>query len=823
MGFILWYTCRSLGCQVKCRDWALEGDFRGARQEGVAGLPGRRIQPRCRRLGRWRRAKRCRAHFAELWSSSLSERVSSRDESRSPSIGSAEQFTNGEEEANQAFRAARQKAVYEKLRDPYFYPKGTLMRTLGWTSVPCIWETFAEAYGDIVALIDEHNPLHEPIRWTYATVYDEVRAFAAGLRHHGSTKLQPGDKVALFSENSARWLIADQSIMWNAAVTAVRGTAAPVEELAYIMEHSNAVGLVVDSLSVLDKLIRSERAARYLISHIRFIVILWRGQNALPADVQAVATSVPIYTYEDIVATGRQLVQTAVERTSSAATEEELADQALWHPVAGTETLATLVYTSGTTGQPKGAMLCHRNLLHQIYCNSFSRSWRPFRPSQDASAGEVMVNILPCWHIFERIGELYACSRGVTMVYSKLLHFKEDLSRHRPHLIVGVPRLYESIYQGIKSQVMKQRRLRKMLIFGLLAVSLRFVRWRRIRDAALFDRYVPVWERLGAAIMVMLLWPLHLFAHLIAWRRLRQAALGGRVRTLVSGGGSLAMFLEDFFEAIGVFLIVGYGLTETSPVLANRVREHNVRGTTGLAVPGTDLKIVDPETRQVVLAGQTGILYARGEQVFQGYYRDPEATARVFDSEGFFDTGDLGVFSPYTGDLVITGRLKDIIVLSNGENVEPTPIEDTILSSEYVDQVMLVGQDQRSLGALIVPNVEALEANGLLSAEQRQHIQFLQRQRANAAATETAALDEALAHEAMNLEKDPRLHAALQKELTARVESRKNFLPIERVSRFRILLSPFTVDDGTLTQTLKVRRNVVSARYAALIQSMYES
>jgi len=721
-----------------------------------------------------------------------------------------------------ALDQTQRQAAYRKLRDPWFYPKGTLMRTFGWASVPSIWETLAEAYSEITALIDEHNPYRQKISWTYAEVHEEIRELAAGLRHHGLTNLQPGDIVALFSENSARWLITDQALMWNGAASAVRGTAAPLDELAYILEHSDACGLVVDTPTVLEKLIRNEQATRCLAKQVRFIMVLWNRKGAIAEPIRSAVGSVPIYTYEEVTETGRAKVRDALNRTSRSPADAEM-ERALWRPIAEREMLATLVYTSGTTGQPKGAMLTHRNLLHQIMANSFSRAWRPLLPSQDASAGDVMVNILPCWHIFERIGELYALSRGVSMVYSKLLHFKEDLARHRPHLLVGVPRLYESIYQGIKSQLMKQGRFRRALIFGLLGISTRFVQWRRIRDGALFDRHVSTLERIYAGLWTLLLWPLHMLANLIAWRQLRRMALGGRVRTLVSGGGSLAMFLDDFFEAIGVLLIVGYGLTETSPVLANRLREHNIRGTTGLVVPGTQVKIVDPETRQTLPPGQTGIICARGEQIFQGYYKDPAATARVIDSEGYFDTGDLGFFSQYTGDLVIAGRLKDVIVLNNGENIEPTPIEDAMLGSDYIDQVMLVGQDQRALGALIVPNLEALAVDGLVSAETRERIQSLQRQRASCERAEAAALDAALAREAAAMEQDPRLREALQREITSRVEARKNYLAIERVSRFRILLTPFTVDDGTLTQTLKVRRNVVAERYAELIRAMYES
>jgi long-chain acyl-CoA synthetase len=204
-----------------------------------------------------------------------------------------------------------------------------------------------------------------------------------------------------------------------------------------------------------------------------------------------------------------------------------------------------------------------------------------------------------------------------------------------------------------------------------------------------------------------LLWPLHKLGNQLVYSKVREAT-GGRVKEFISGGGSLARHLDVFFEIIGVPLIVGYGLTETSPVLSARRPWHNLRGAAGQPIPFTELKIVDPETGHPLNFREKGLVLARGPQIMEGYYNNPEATQKAIDPEGWFDTGDLGwITKDY--NIVLTGRAKDTIVLTNGENIEPQPIEDACVRSPYIDQIMLVGQDQRSLGAVIVPNLEALQ------------------------------------------------------------------------------------------------------------------
>ena len=266
--------------------------------------------------------------------------------------------------------------------------------------------------------------------------------------------------------------------------------------------------------------------------------------------------------------------------------------------------------------------------------------------------------------------------------------------------------------------------------------------------------------------------------------------MGGKVDYLVSGGGSIADYLEDFYEVVGIPILGGYGLTETSPITHVRRPWRNLRGADGQAVPGTETLIVNLETRQPVPNGTPGLVLERGPQIMQGYYKNEAATAKAIDADGWFDTGDLGQITDW-GDLIITGRAKDTIVLTNGENIEPTPVENACLRSPYVDQIMLVGQDQKSVGALIVPNKEVLE---------------------KWATGQGITLDDLNAKPIQDL---------FKKELKREISGRPGYRPDERVSNFVLLEEPFTIENGLLTQTMKVKRPIVSDKYREAIDSLY--
>jgi long-chain acyl-CoA synthetase len=270
------------------------------------------------------------------------------------------------------------------------------------------------------------------------------------------------------------------------------------------------------------------------------------------------------------------------------------------------------------------------------------------------------------------------------------------------------------------------------------------------------------------------------------WPKVRQQLVGGRLRVAISGGGALALHVDGFFEAIGIDLLVGYGLTETSPVLTCRRPWANRRGSAGQPLPGTAIQIVDPETSRPLAIGERGLVLARGPQVMAGYWRKPEASAKVLDGEGWFDTGDLGLLLA-DGTLLLTGRAKDTIVLSSGENIEPAPLEEALLASDWIEQVMLVGQDRKQLGALIVPRPEPLTAF--------------------AAAAGLGPMD-------------PALLRALGRDCNRLLASRPGARPDERLAGVA-LVEPFTLENGLLTQTLKQRRDRIAARDAEAIAAIY--
>lgn len=381
------------------------------------------------------------------------------------------------------------------------------------------------------------------------------------------------------------------------------------------------------------------------------------------------------------------------------------------------EASAAIVYTSGTTSKPKGVTLRHKNILHQVTSSSFSRN---LRSEANPRVADVFLSILPCWHIFERTAEYYFLSRGCTMVYSNLRSFKSDLQLWRPHFLVVVPRLVETIQKGVLQNFRKQSPGKRRLAALVQRVSSAFRRRAAQWSDALVQGRTSLPLRLLAGLLAALLWPLHTLGDLLVWSKVR-ASLGGRLKVIVSGGSLLPLSVERFFDMAGLRVIVGYGLTETAPTITSRYVEHNVIGTVGSPTPQTSIRIVDPGSEEEVEDGAIGLLLARGPSVMAGYVRNEAATKEAIRGDGYFRTGDLGR-RIHTGDIVITGRLKDVIVLSNGENVEPEPIEQALLGLALVDQAMVLGQDRRFLSALLVLNVGELVSRGFLSRDRCAHI-----------------------------------------------------------------------------------------------------
>jgi len=633
-------------------------------------------------------------------------------------------------------------------------------------AIPEIWPIAAQKFGHVVALEDPHA--HPAVRITYAELVQQIQQFAVGLQTLG---LKAGDRIGFYADNSPRWFIADQGCMTAGAVNVVRSSQAEREELIYMLADSGATALIVEHRALLTRL--QDRLADL---PIQFIVLL---SDEDPSET-ASPVGCPVVNFPQLLAQGQTATLQPVPRDP--------------------EHLATLIYTSGTTGKPKGVMLSHRNLLHQV--NLFGVVIQP-------QPGDRILSILPSWHAYERTVEYFLLSQGCTQIYTNLRHVKQDIRSRKPNYMVAVPRLWDSIYEGIQRQFREQPAGKQTLIHTLLTGSQRHIEARRIAQSlTLTPTPPPASQRQWAKLRSLLWWPVHALADRLVFRQIR-AGLGGELRAVISGGGSLPPHIDLFFEMAGITILVGYGLTETAPVLTVRRLEHNLRGSSGTPLPGTEIKIVDPESRQPLLPGEQGLVLARGPQIMQGYYNNPAATAKAIDPDGWFDTGDLGWVTAQN-DIVLTGRAKDTIVLLNGENIEPQPIEDACIRSPYIDQMMLVGQDQRLLGALIVPNLDALSQ---WATSQNLTLQLPDAEPGVAPTGGT---------EVVTLDSKP-VQDLFRRELVARVQDRPGYRPDDRVGPFRLILEPFSIENGMMTQTLKIRRPVVMERYRAMIDGMFQS
>lgn len=644
-----------------------------------------------------------------------------------------------------------------------------------WKVVPDIWKYSAQEFGNCTALVDPyHNP---PSKMTYKQLKQEILEFCEGLRVLG---IKPDEKLALFADNSCRWLVADQGSMASGAINVVRGTRSSNEELLQIYIHSESVALVVDTPELLNLISKpfTSRAA------MRFIILLWGDKSSLSSKV---LQDIPVYSYSEVIEMGQESHRTLQNSL-------EKGHQYIYEAI-DSDDIATLVYTSGTTGNPKGVMLTHRNLLHQI------KSLGDIVP---AECGDRFLSMLPPWHVYERAAEYFTFTHGVEHMYTSIKYLKEDLRRYQPHYLISVPLVYETLYSGIQKQISSSSSARKLIALTLLKISLAYMEMKRIYEGKFLTReprqssfVTSLIDYLWARTIAALLWPLHMLGKKLVYQKIHSAI--GISKAGISGGGSLPLHIDRFFEAIGVRLQNGYGLTESAPVVAARRRSGNVLGTVGHPLKHTEIKVVDSETGETLPAGSTGIVKARGPQVMKGYYKNPSATKAAVDKECWLNTGDIGWIAPEHsrgrsrscgGMIVLEGRAKDTIVLTTGENVEPSELEEAAMRSKLIQQIVVIGQDQRRLGAIIVPNREELLA----------------------AAKQLAISDD----DASELSKKKLTNILYEEVKTWTSQCSFQIGPILVVDE------PFTIDSGLMTPTMKIRRDRVVAKYSDEIAGLYK-
>ncbi|MGH8046685.1 MAG: AMP-dependent synthetase/ligase, partial [Chthoniobacterales bacterium] len=530
-------------------------------------------------------------------------------------------------------------------------------------------------------------------------------------------------------------------------------------EIRYILEHADVKVTFVENAATLEKFRRSGANCRAIVMDPAFV-----GDDALRLAV--------------LETRGAEL-RAAGDRRA----EERMAG-------IRPDDLFTLIYTSGTTGTPKGVQLTHSNMASQVRNLPLE-----LFPSDRA------LSLLPIWHSYERVFEMLAMGSGLATYYTTIRHIGDDLKKVKPTVMCSAPRLWENLYQKIFSNVEKAPPLRQKLFKLAYTSAVRVHRARQFFKGQQLDvsgRILP--ESLVLAVkhfanLAIFSIPYVLLDGLVL-KNLR-GVVGGEFRGTISGGGALQPHVDEFFNFIGIPVLEGYGLTETAPVLAVRTWKNLVIGTVGPFYPETEIRIVDLNTGEVLYPnpskpgggrGLRGEIHAKGPQIMAGYYKDPAGTARIL-KDGWLNTGDIGIVT-FNDCLKIVGRSKDTIVLLSGENVEPLPIENKLTQSALIDQCMVVGQDQKFLGALIVPHLDAFRAAGV------------------AVDSVAGLLENEKARELMDA------------EVRQMVSSETGFKAFERIGGWRIVSKPFEIGDE-LTATLKVRRHVITDKYAPVISEIY--
>jgi long-chain acyl-CoA synthetase len=558
------------------------------------------------------------------------------------------------------------------------------------------------------------------------TLLERVRRVSSGLAELG---VRAGDRVAILSENRPEWAIVDYATLALGAADVPIYPNLPADQVGYILRDSGACVAFVSNPDQAAKVI----AARNGCPALRHIISFGPPTNGVDRSLDG--------------------LETTGAAADNGGKSDAFRDRAL---KVRPDDLATIIYTSGTTGDPKGVMLSHDNIYSNVMAGAATI---PF------AGDDTCLSFLPLSHIFERMaGHYLMLQAGASIAYAESTDTVPlNMTEVRPTIVLSVPRLYEKMYARVLENALSGGAVKKRIFFWGRAVA---ERWANVKLAG--------GEPKG------FLAAQYGLAQRLVFSKLRTRT-GGRLRYFVSGGAPLAPEINKFFYAAGLTILEGYGLTETSPVIAVNTPSAFRIGTVGKPVPGVEIAIA-PD----------GEILTRGPHVMRGYYNKPTATAEAIDSEGWFHTGDIGEIRD--GFLAITDRKKDIIVTAGGKNIAPQPIENKIKTNKYVSQAVMIGDRRKFPIILVVPNWDQLE--------------------------KWARIHNILWTDRAQLLAMPTIHAKMEKEVFGECAELARF---EMPKKVGLLEHDFSIERGELTPTLKVKRRVIDKQYKALIDALYES
>jgi len=567
------------------------------------------------------------------------------------------------------------------------------------------------------------NGVYQPI--SYRAFEEDVLSFEAFLKHNG---VEARDRVAILSENRPGWYLADMAILNLGAINVPLYPSLPSNQIEYVLNNCSAKAVIVSNMLQLGKILSIWQN----LPELAIIVVMNRLEEAVE----------DVLDLNQAKATGKKILEETpwfLERT----------------PVEPDD-VATIIYTSGTTGLPKGVMLTHRNICENIKsCSSVIRL-------DDSDCG---LSFLPLSHAYERTGGYYLLfSCGATIYLAESIEtIALNMTETRPTIIFTVPRLFDRIKMSILKQISTKSIIKQKIFYWALTTGKKY--HSEIDNSARVPKLLSLQ---------------HAMAEKLVYNKLK-STLGGRLRYFVSGGAALPQKIGEFFQALDISILEGYGLTETAPVTHVNRPEKIKYGTVGRAVNNVE-----------VMIAQDGEILLKGTNIMKGYWNDEEATREVI-KDGWLYSGDIGEIDN-EGYLKITGRKKNIIVTSGGKNIAPLPIENLISDSPYIDQVIVIGEKRPFLIALIVPNFSTLR--------------------------EFSAAEGILATTNQELIENKNILQIYEKMI--RTVSRQ-LATHEKVRKFLLIDIPFTIENGQVTPTLKLKRDVITTRYASEIDKLYNT
>ncbi len=582
---------------------------------------------------------------------------------------------------------------------------------------------------------------------TYGEMRDIVRKLSTGFRALG---IERGDRIGIFSDTRMEWAQCDFALLASGAVVTTVYKSSSPQQVQYLLDDPNAAGVIVENEQLLERVLE-------VIDDLSIQFVITMDDIS-----DEYAQREGIYTLGRVYEEGHKRWDPDAYRN--------------WLGETDLDDLASLVYTSGTTGRPKGVRLTHRNFRTNVTQSYLRMAPRSDRPSDAFAVDETVqtVSYLPLAHVFERMaGHFVPFAVGSCVGYAESVDtLADDFQLLEPNYATSVPRVYERIYDRIREQA-QESDFKERVFNWATEIS---------RD---YEREVEPGLGLRAKMWL---------ADRLVFSEVKEK-LGGNVDILVSGGGTLSKELCTLYNGMGLPIVEGYGMTEAAPVISINAPEEYRIGSIGYQLTDLDLKIdesVVPQEEFEDALGEFGELLVKGENVTDGYWNMPGATEEAFTEDGYFRTGDIVQRRP-DGYLVFRERAKQIIVLSTGENVAPAPIEDAFVDSQVVDQCMVMGDDEKFISALIVPNFERLR---------------------RAAAEENVDLPEAPAAMCDN----ERVQEAVAKEVQGVNE---NFEPREQIKKFQLVPEEWTEDNDLLTPTMKKKRRKIRSRYEHLIEEIY--